>query len=86
MATNCFAQQCHTMPRAAWCGGAACILPGMTGHGSFTQLRFLSLYAQRGATKLAAILWRESGQARSGSLIYLIGRAARKRGDHEPIV
>lgn len=82
MATNCFAQQCqampcHAMPWAAWCGGAACILPGMTGHGSFTQLRFLSLYAQRGATKLAAILWREADQARSGSLIYLIGRAAR---------
>jgi hypothetical protein len=49
----------------------------MTGHSSFTQLRYLSLYAQRGATKLAAILWREAGQARSGSLIYLIGRAAR---------
>jgi hypothetical protein len=73
MATNCFAQQCQAMPWAAWCGGAAC----MTGHGSFTQLRFLSLYAQRGATKLAAILWREAGQARSGSLIYLIGWAAR---------
>jgi len=77
MSTNCFAQQCQVMPSAAWCGGAACILPGMTGHGSFTQLRFLSLYAQRGATKLAAILWREAGQARSGSLIYLIGRPAR---------
>jgi len=77
MAANCFTQQCQAMPRAAWCGGTACILPGMTGHGSFTQLRYLSLYAQRGATKLAAILWREAGQARSGSLIYLIGRAAR---------
>ena len=68
MATNCFTPQCQALPRAAWCGGAACILPGMTGHGSFTQLRYLSLYAQRGATKLAAILWREADQARSGRL------------------
>ncbi|MGA7656134.1 MAG: hypothetical protein WCA96_05050 [Methylocella sp.] len=76
MATNCFTQQCQAVPWAAWCGGAACILPGMTRHGSFTQLRYLSLYAQRDATKLAAILWREASQVRSGSLIYLIGRAA----------